>query len=94
MKFESEFNIGDKVWICGNNNLPYRVTVGRIAIQHTDSPGMPFEEMFDNYKAQKSHIEKYMCIETGIGSGTIYELNKSIFKSYTECLEAIQARGE
>lgn len=88
MEFNSRFNIGDKVWI-PNNNYPFEATIGQIRIKHTDSPGIEGEEMFDNYKAKKKHTEEYMCIETGIGCGSVWELGRNIFATKEECEEAI-----
>jgi len=52
---------------------PY--TVGKIEVAITDSKGMyedGEEAIFENYKAQTNRRESYMCVETGIGSGTCY----------------------
>jgi hypothetical protein len=49
---------------------------------------------FDNYKPQKGYSEAYMCDETGIGSGTIHVLGKSIFATRNECLSACTAKAE
>lgn len=93
MHFESVFNINDKIWV-SHNNLPLKLTVGKIIIEHTDSPGIEGEELFDNYKPQQKHTEKYMCIETGIGTGMVYEFGKNIFKSSDDCLKAIPENKE
>ena len=93
MQFDSRFNIGEKVWIIyhyGRGGMkPVELTVGKITIEHTDSKGREGEEIFDNYKPQEKYEEKYMCDETGIGSGTYYILGKSIFATEKECLSAI-----
>lgn len=89
MDFKSAFNIGDKVWIV-HHDLPALVTIGKIIIEHTDSPGISDEELFDNYKSQKNYKESYMCVETGIESGSVWELNKNIFSTHDKCFKAIQ----
>jgi ribosomal protein L37AE/L43A len=68
-------------------------TVGRIEIQVTDSPGYPSEINADNYKAQKGRAEKYMCIETGIGSGSVYTLNEHIFATKAEAQQECDIRN-
>ena len=91
MKFESRFDIGDKVFV-PINGMPTQVTVGKIKIEHTDSKGRPGEDLFDNYKPQKKYREVYMCDETGVGSGTCWELGKNIFATEEECDQAIMAQ--
>jgi len=76
MHFQSAFDIGDKVWV--NPQDPSIATISKIIIEYTDSPGIPGEELFDNYKPQKSYKERYMCIETGTGSGTLWEPNVNL----------------
>jgi hypothetical protein len=93
MKFETAFNIGDKGWVMYNDwKHPQQVTVGQIRIEHTDSKGDSSYSFGDNYKPQKKHLEQYMCEETGIGSGTVYTLGKTIFATKEECLEAFEER--
>ena len=91
MKFESRFNIGDKVWVA-DGYKPRQVTVGQIRIKHTDSPGREGEEMFNNYKPQKNHTERYMCVETGIGSGSVWELGFNLFGTKLSCKIACKER--
>lgn len=88
MEFKSKFDIGDKVWV-PINGTPFNYTIGQIRIEHTDSPGIDGEEMFDNYKSKKKHVEAYMCVESGIGSGALWELGKNIFATKEECESAI-----
>ena len=90
MKFESRFDIGDKVFV-PINGMPTQVTVGKIKIEHTDSKGRPGEDLFDNYKPQKKYKETYMCDETGVGSGSCWELGIAIFATAEECEQAILA---
>lgn len=88
MQFDTHFNIGDRVFVTINNK-PVAVTIGKIIIEHTDSKGRDGEELFDNYKPQKSHYERYMCDETGVGTGNVWELGKNIFATKDECESAI-----
>jgi len=91
MRFDSKFNIGDKVWVAQGGVCSVELTVGQITVSQTDSQGRPGEEMFDNYKPQKKYIEQYMCEETGIGSGAVFTLGKNIFSTKEECESAIGA---
>jgi hypothetical protein len=87
----TKFNIGEKVYILVKNHLnmtaeihgPY--TIGHVRVEHTDSPGIAGEEVFDNFKAQKEHKEQYMCIETGIGSGSLWS-HDQLFKNFDSAL--------
>lgn len=49
-----------------------KLTLGKVSVSITESPGIDGEETFDNYKAQSDREERYMAVETGIGSGTLY----------------------
>ena len=93
MKFESRFDIGGKVFV-PINGISTQVTIGKVTIEHTDSKGRPGEDLFDNYKPQKKYKETYMCDETGVGSGSCWELGRSIFATEAECEQAIMAQWE
>lgn len=88
MRFNSRFNIGDKVWVY-RGDCAVELTVGKIEIAHTDSKGRSGEDLFSNYMPQKSYKERYMCEETGIGSGSVFTLGKNIFATKEECESAI-----
>ena len=94
MKFETMFNIGDKGWVFFyENKNPQQLTIGKIIVEHTDSKGSPDGYYdADNYKPQQSYFEKYMCEETGIGSGTVYTGGEHIFTTKEECLEKYAER--
>lgn len=49
-------------------------TIGQIQLDVTNSPGIAEETIFDNYKPQVGREERYMLVETGVGSGQVYEL--------------------
>lgn len=137
MKFESKFNIGDKVYLirnkaerrfveckacagsgkldgkdgikydcslchgrCGNyeyGNIKWVVeihnlTIGKIDISFTCSTGI--EGMIgNNYKSQKEYKERYMCEETGIGNGAVYDF-EYLFKSEEDAQEECDRRNE
>lgn len=88
MELHSKFKPGDKIWCIGIDR-PSCLTVGLVRVEITDSPGMEENMLFSNYQPQKDRTEKYMCVETGIGGGTIYTLGKHIFSTKEEAEEEI-----
>jgi hypothetical protein len=93
MQFNSKFDIGQKAWVIDHETrLPMEITIGQIDISFVDSPGIPGEDLFDNYKPQKKYVERYMAVETGIGSGYQYTLNEHIFSTFEECVKEIDMR--
>ena len=97
MKLESKFSIGDKVWVIGGDyrsgHFPFLGTVGTVSVEVVDSTGLPGEDLFHNYMAQKGYKEEYMLVETGIGSGYCYKLDdkeQRIFATKEECAEYIE----
>ena len=97
MKFDTKHSIGDKVWVTvgqDHKNFPGLVTIGQVRVECTNSPGLPGEELFDNYKAQQGYEERYMCVETGVGSGTLWEPGLNLFDTEEECRAAIAKRGQ
>jgi len=92
-QYISKLSNGDKAFAitftCNRQPMLKELTIGRVTIEDTNSPGIPGEQVFDNYKPQLKYTECYMCIETGIGSGTVYEYGRHIFKSRKECADAI-----
>lgn len=82
MKIETKFSNGDTVYGIYQGDKWHVVgplTIGQVRVEITDSPGIEGEEIFDNYKAQKGEKEQYMCIETGIGSGTIHPVDRLFY---------------
>ena len=75
-----------------HGNTVYQVegilTVGQVRISYTKSEGVPGHEIFDNMKAQEHTEEEYMCVETGIGSGSVYKVEilwPSKMEAQVEC---------
>lgn len=89
MRLESTFDIGDKVWCTQGTGPVHQLTVGMIRVQVTDSPGRIGEEIFDNFKPQKGYEEEYMCVETGIRSGSVFTLGRNIFATKYEAQSAV-----
>lgn len=51
------------------------MTIGQVRVEFTQSAGDP-DSMFDNYKPQSAYKESYMCIETGVGSGNVWDVER------------------
>jgi hypothetical protein len=100
-KFETAFSCGDKGWAFSGEEAQ-ELTVGQIRIEYTHSKGLrggyvddALPVAFDNFRPKKSEYhEVYMCVETGIGSGTLWELGKNFFRTKDECLRANAERIE
>ena len=92
MDIKTKFSNGDRVYKVHSYDAKKHVElngpwiIGRVSVEITDSKGIEGEEMFDNYKAQKSYKESYMCVETGIGSGTLHDVD-SLFSTESEAME-------
>lgn len=81
MDIQWDFNTGDKVWVISSKRnkgnvlvwelLEEQLTIGEIQITYTNSEGFD-DTIFDNYKSKSRFEVRYMCVETGIGSGTVY----------------------
>lgn len=92
MKFESKLSCGDKVWYF--DGVPVQITVGQIRISYTETPGLNEDDSFigsiyssDQPNPKQEIEEVYMCIETGIGSGSLLTLGKHIYLTEEECIE-------
>jgi hypothetical protein len=83
MEIKTKFSCGDKAWTC-SGSYSEEMTIGRVEVTVTQSTGDD-EQMFDNYKSQSGYVEKYMCTESGIGSGSVYTLGEHIFETKEEC---------
>lgn len=88
MKFESAFDLGETYWCIVNGSKVMALTIGLVRIEEIRSAGVK-DSFFDNYKPKISYKEEYMCIETGIGTGSMYTLGRNIFKTHREALEAL-----
>lgn len=99
MDLKTKYSCGDKVW-AWVGDYAQLITIGQVRVEYTDSaglndgyvdPGIPVP--FDNYKPQASHEERYMCIETGIGSGSLWTVDR-MFDSREACEAANKAEIE
>jgi hypothetical protein len=113
MHIETKFNVGDKGWTFDGAHVRQR-TIGQITAKYTKSEGIGDGYMeggiasysggnngqvADNYAPiAEQYVEEYMCVETGIGSGSIYTFGKHIFLTEEECriacAAAIQEQAE
>ena len=83
MEIKTKFSCGDKAWTF-SGCYSMEMTIGSVSVTVTDSSGDD-DQMFDNFKSQSGYVEKYMCTETGIGSGQVYTLGEHIFETKDEC---------
>ncbi len=111
MDIKTKFNCGDKGWTFTGSHVVQR-TIGQIRTQFTNSAGIGDGYMeggvatysgssgvADNYAPMsEEYIESYMCVETGIGSGHIYEFGETMFLTEEDCriacAEAIRREEE
>jgi len=70
-----------------------RLTIGRVEVKIVDSQGLDGETTFDNYKAQQSREEKYMAIETGIGTGSVWSV-ENLFSTQEEAQAECDERNK
>ena len=92
MKIETRFSPGDLAWVFNGSTDAVQLTIGQVSVTVIDSPGTHGGAMFSNYKPQQGREERYMCVESGISSGTVYTLDEHIFSDKEQCLAANAAR--
>jgi hypothetical protein len=72
-----------------------KLTIGQVRIELTDSPGTANQwgdvlstdgNGFTNYSPVQKREEAYMCIETGLGSGSVYPVD-DLFYTEAEALD-------
>ena len=68
------------------------LTIGQVRVEVTDSDGIEGEDTFSNYMAKKGTKEQYMCVETGIGTGTLHPAEQ-LFSSKAEAKQAAKNRN-
>lgn len=78
----------DLKWTIGQ-----RLTIGQIRVEYT-AERCDIDSMFSNYGNQKKLLEeKYMCYETGISSGTVYNA-KDLFLNEESALKECGKRNK
>lgn len=97
MNLTTKYNLGQTVWAASHSwkhTSPIGpLTIGQVQKTLTDSPGISHETVFDNYMPQQSTEERYMCVETGIGTGTAYYA-QDLFLTEQEAQAALLALTE
>lgn len=91
MNIITRFSPGDTIWCTGNDREPRHLTVGQVRITITDTPGLDLGDgiNWDNFKPRNERLEQYMCVETGIGSGSVFTLGRHAFATREECEQRI-----
>lgn len=75
-----------KVSTYGPMPLAKQMTVGQVRVEISDSPGEAGYSCYSNYGPQRKRVEQYMCVESGIGSGSLYYV-EDLFETEQEALE-------
>lgn len=82
-EFKSHIDLGKTAYVV-RGSLDYwveKMTVGQVTIKRT----LPKARFYDD----KLYEENYMCIETGVGSGNVYEYGKNIFSTEEEAKKSV-----
>ena len=99
MQLSTKYDIGDKIYAAyehGSGSACGPFTIGMIQAELFDSPGTGEDTVFDNYKPKKAYHVNYMCVETGIGCGSVFSEDR-IFLTFKEAqkklMEAIECKS-
>ncbi len=65
---------GEAAWRREAWYVDRELTIGQIRVEVTDSPGTD-DGNFSNFKPQSGREEHCMCVETGIGSGSVWPVD-------------------
>lgn len=68
------------------------MTVGQVRVEVTDSLGTDDGEVFDNFAPQGGREDQYMLVETGIGSGRLWD-EADVFATADEAKSACDERN-
>jgi len=104
MKLETKFSCGDTVYVfsagCTKENPGFarQMTIGRVQISHTGRLTASGGVLYRGNKVFEPDLrpefeESYMCVETGIGTGSIWTL-ENIFRTAEEALASGAERME
>jgi hypothetical protein len=82
MKIETEFSCGDQIYVINDKGVRGPWLIGKVGVEYiAPQDGPEPGSIFGNIGRQKeSYKETYMCFETGIGSGYVYDA-KNCFES-------------
>lgn len=102
MNIETKFSCGDSIWIARNTGVVGPFLIGKISVEYIASQEGPDpDSIFGNVGRQaEKYVERYMCFETGIGTGTCWDFENCFATeqeaiervAYIQQLDAIQAR--
>lgn len=89
MKIETVFSCGDKGFVVTGHfgSEIQELTVGQVRVEVTSSPGLDGMNQYTNYAACEGYKEQVMCIETGVGSGSVWTAGENIFKTREDAVE-------
>jgi hypothetical protein len=75
MDIHTKFNCGDRIYVVFEDGIIGPMLVGQVRAEYVAAQEGPDpESIFGNMGRQReSYSESYMCFETGIGSGHVYE---------------------
>lgn len=99
MTIHTALSCGDKAWaVFVAQKRIQELTIGQVRVEYTDSKGVNGGRIndkypdiaFDNYKPKHGVEEVYMCVETGIGSGSLYHFGKHIFQTQEQAEQALE----
>lgn len=82
-------------WINEGWRLAGQLTIGEVRFcTRWEQPGCDPYSIFSNYGPQEGYTkEEYMCLETGIGSGSVYDVSR-LFASKKEAQKECHKRNE
>ncbi len=87
--FTTKLKLGGKAFgVCGGlDPIIQPLTVGQLRVTET-LPGTRF------FTEEPCYKEEYMCVETGVGSGTIWTYGRNIFATYAEAQTGVIAHQQ
>lgn len=90
MIYNTKLSCGDTAWIYYGHYQegPQTATVAKIIVEEVKYVNRDP----DDYQAKEGYTEKYMCLETGVGSGTVHTFGEHIFLTKEDCVAAYAER--
>lgn len=83
---------GEQEWLPTAWRVAESLTLARVRLEVTASPGLLGEGTFDNFMALSGREELYMAVESGVGSGTLWQA-EDLFASVDEAEAACEVRN-
>lgn len=87
--FTTKLKLGGRAFGVHGGLDPYieELTVGQIRVIET----LPSIKRF---RSDPCYLEEYMCIETGVGTGTVWEYGRNIFSTESEAQAGVIAHQQ